>query len=440
MRLRLWPQSLAGRTWLVLLLGLLAAQLVGLAIHGFDRVEALRLEQWREGSERIGQLWRAVATVPPAQRAQVLRDFELPPGVTASLDDAPATTQVPPPPFLRRGAGVPPPLRAPPHLRPREFRASGTDPAGGLVLAGRLPDGTWLNLVLRLPPPRFWHSPTFLIAFAVMSAAVALLGFWAVRRLTAPVATLAAAADRLGRDVNAAPLPEDGPREVRQAAAAFNTMAGRIRKFVADRTTMLAAISHDLRTPITRMKLRAEFVDDPELRGKMLADLDEMERMIAATLAFARDDATAEPPALLDLAALLRTVADEANDVAGREAVRVEAPAHLAVRARAGALKRAIANLVGNAVAYADGCDVRLLAGPGSVTVRIEDSGPGIPPDALEEMFQPFRRLEGSRSRETGGVGLGLPIARNILRAHGGDVVLANRLPRGLVATVTLPA
>jgi signal transduction histidine kinase len=341
---------------------------------------------------------------------------------------------------------MPPPMRGPAHLRPREFRASGTDPPGGLVLAGRLPDGSaWLNLVLRLPPPRFWHAPTFLIAFAVMSGAVALLGLWAVRRLTAPVATLAAAAERLGRDVNAPPLPEDGPAEVRQAAASFNTMAARIKRFVADRTTMLAAISHDLRTPITRMKLRAEFVEDAELRARMLADLDEMERMIAATLAFARDDAAAEPPAPLDLAALLRTVADEANDVAGREAVRVEAPAHLAVRARATALKRAFANLVGNAVAYAGGCDVRLAADPAGATVRIEDSGPGIPPEALEEMFQPFRRLDDARSREgvdprSGGVGLGLPIARNILRAHGGDVVLANRAEGGLAAIVTLPA
>jgi hypothetical protein len=437
---RLWPSTLAGRTFLVLLLGLLIAQLVGLAIHGLDRVEALRLHQLREQGDRVVQLWRAVATTPAGGRAQVLRDFDFPAGMSATLDDQPRTSATPPPPFMARFASPPPLMRGPAILRPRETLASGTDPPGGVMLALRLFDGTWLNIVTRPPPPRFWHSPTFLASFGVMSLAVALLSFWAVRRLTRPVTTLAQAAERLGRDVNAPPLPETGPTEVRQAASAFNTMAERIRKFVADRTTMLAAISHDLRTPITRMKLRAEFVEDSELRAKMLADLDEMERMVAATLAFTRDEATAESPAPLDLAALLRTVADEANDVAGAELVHVEAPAHLALSARAVALKRAVTNLIGNALAHAGACRVRLLAEPGAAKILIEDSGPGIPDSELERVFQPFHRVDPSRSRETGGMGLGLPIARNILRAHGGDVRLANRQPQGLVATVTLPA
>jgi signal transduction histidine kinase len=442
MQFRIWPKSLAGRTFLVLLLGLLTAQLVGLTIHGLDRVEALRLQQMREHGDRMVQLWRAVAVAPAAQRAQVLRDFDLPAGMTATLDELPRTTELPPPPFMGRMAGPPPPLlRGPAMMRPRETRVSGTDPPGGVMLALRLFDGSWLNITAIPPPPRFWHGPTFLAAFAVMSLSVALLSLWAVRRLTHPVTTLAQAAERLGRDVNAPPLPEDGPREVRLAAQAFNTMAQRIRKFVADRTTMLAAIGHDLRTPITRMKLRAEFIEDSELRAKMLADLDEMERMVAATLAFARDDAAAEKPAPIDLAALLHTLADEANDVAGSEVVQVEAPAHLALPARAVALKRALSNLVGNALAYAGSCRLRLLPPEaGSTRVLVEDDGPGIPDEELERVFQPFHRIDPSRSRETGGVGLGLPIARNILRAHGGDVVLANRTPHGLVATVTLPA
>lgn len=438
-RLHLWPTSLAGRTFLVLLLGLVAVQTVGLAIHGFDRVDALRLEQMQVTGERMVRVWRALAPVPPSERALVLRDLDLPPGVTATLDDEPLTTPLPPPPFVGRLPG-PQPMRGPQQLRPREMRLSGAEFPGGVVLAMRFFDGGWLNITARLPPPRFWHSPTFMAAFGVMTVAVAFLSFWAVRRLTRPVATLAAAAERLGRDVNAPPLPEDGPREVRQAASAFNTMAQRIQKFVADRTTMLAAIGHDLRTPITRMKLRAEFVDDAELRAKMLADLDEMERMIAATMAFARDEAAAEKPVALDLAALLRTLADEANDVAGVEVVQVEAPAHLALSARAVALKRALSNLVGNALSYAGSCRVRLATpADGSARIVVEDDGPGIPAAELDRVFQPFHRVDPSRSRETGGVGLGLTIARNIFRAHGGDVELANRSPHGLVATVTLP-
>ena len=143
-----------------------------------------------------------------------------------------------------------------------------------------------------MEPPRPWHSPDFLVAFVLMTVAAALLTLWAVRRLTAPVRTLAAAAEALGRDVNAPPLPEDGPPEVATAAAAFNTMAARIRRFVQDRTELLTAIGHDLRTPITRLKLRAEFMEDEEQRGKMLADLEELEAMVSATLAFGRDATT----------------------------------------------------------------------------------------------------------------------------------------------------
>jgi hypothetical protein len=447
--MRLWPGTLAGRTFLVLLLGLLVAQAVGLTIHALDRVAVQRAGQVREAAERVGQVWRNVVAAPQAQRAQALRESDLPAGLTATLDDAPRTTSHPPPPFMARGPGAPPPramMRGPPHMRPREVLVSGSGAPGGLVIAMRLPDAPdagpqWLNFVGRLPTPRPWHGETFLLAFAVMSVSVALLSFWAVRRLTRPVASLAAAAERLGRDVNAPPLPETGPLEVRQAAASFNTMAARIKRFVDDRTAMLAAIGHDLRTPITRMKLRAEFVDDAEQRAKMLADLDEMERMIAATMAFARDDAANEPPAALDLAQLLRTVADEANDVAGHEAVTVQAPAHMVVQARPMAMKRALSNLVGNAVAYAGSCRLRTETPmPGVLRIGIEDDGPGIPEAEIERVFLPFHRVERSRSRDTGGIGLGLPIARNIFRAHGGDVVLANRRPTGLLATATLPA
>jgi two-component system OmpR family sensor kinase len=220
-------------------------------------------------------------------------------------------------------------------------------------------------------------------------------------------------------------------------------MAARIRRFVEGRTEMLTAIGHDLRTPITRLKLRTEFVEDDEQRAKMLADLEELEAMISATLAFGRDAQTTEAVASLDLPALLRTVLDEAGDAHPDvvEKLAYEGPPHLTVRARPLAMKRALANLVSNAVAYGGSAQVRLLAPvDGMLTIEVEDDGPGIPPAELERVFEPFHRCEPSRSRETGGVGLGLPIARNIFRAHGGDVTLANRPMGGAKAKAAIPA
>jgi hypothetical protein len=312
-----------------------------------------------------------------------------------------------------------------------------------LVIGLRMPDGEWLNLPAELPPLRPWHSPTFLWAFVLMTLAAAVLTLWAVRRLTAPVRTLAQAAEALGRDVNAPPLPEDGPTEVATAAAAFNLMAARIRRFVQDRTEMLTAIGHDLRTPITRLKLRTEFIEDDEQRRKMLADLEELESMVSATLAFGRDAKTTEPVSSLDLVEMLRTVLDEAGDAKPNAVDRLayEGPSHLTVRARPLSLKRAFANLVSNAVNYGGSALVRLRPPlQGVLTIEVEDDGPGIPAAELERVFEPFHRGEPSRSRETGGVGLGLPIARNIMRAHGGDVTLGNRPNGGAKATATLPA
>uniref|UniRef100_UPI001F48E64A ATP-binding protein n=1 Tax=Falsiroseomonas oryziterrae TaxID=2911368 RepID=UPI001F48E64A len=364
-------------------------------------------------------------------------------GLRAAYDDEPtARPGYPAPAPLLRLLRLDAVMAAPPRLRPREAIVSGASRPGVLLVSLRLPDTGWLNLRIEMPPPRPWHSETFLIAFVLMTLAAAGLTLWAVRRLTRPVRDLAAAAERLGRDVNAPPLPENGPAEVATAARAFNTMAERIRRFVGDRTQMLAAVGHDLKTPITRLKLRAELLDDDEQRRKILSDLEEMEAMIGATLAFARDDAAAEPSVAVDLAALCRTVLDEAADAAPELAdhIAYEGPEHLTVRARPVALKRALANLVGNALAYGNAARLALAQAGAQLRIAIEDDGPGVPENELEGVFQPFRRLETSRNRETGGTGLGLPIARNILRAHGGDVVLRNRQGGGLSALVTLPA
>ena len=439
------PGSLAGRTAFVLIVGLVLVQVAGLTIHALDRVDLQRFQQAREVSQRSFAVWRGLVLVPAERRPAIIADIDLPPGLRATYDEEAAAKPhyPPPPPPILRMLRVDAMMSAPPRLRPREVVISGTNRPGVMLVSLRFPDAGWLNLRIEMPPPRPWHSETFLISFLLMTLAAAALTIWAVRRLTRPVRDLAAAADRLGRDVNAPPLPENGPSEVATAAHAFNTMAERIRRFVGDRTQMLAAIGHDLKTPITRLKLRAELLDDDEQRRKILSDLEEMEAMIAATLTFARDDAAAEPSVAVDLAALCRTVLDEAADAVPElaEQITYDGPGHLAVRARPVAMKRALANLVGNAVAYGGAAHLTLTPAQTGQVLRIdiEDEGPGVPPSELESVFQPFRRLETSRNRETGGTGLGLPIARNILRAHGGDVVLQNREAGGLRAIVTLP-
>ena len=420
----------------MLLLGLAIVQVAGLTIHALDRIDLQRLAQARDVAVRVVSTYRMVMTTPPERRQEVLSQLRSPARPDRRTRRRAAgrrSCRAMPVPFGQRLHA-----RQPQHGaadgRAALARAARSPPSrtGTSLIAMHLPDGDWLNLSVPIEPPRAWHSPTFLAAFLLMTVTAAGLTLWAVRRLTAPVRTLAAAAEALGRDVNAPPLPEGGPVEVATAAVAFNTMAARIRRFVEDRTELLTAIGHDLRTPITRLKLRAEFVEDDEQRGKMLADLEELEAMVSATLAFGRDARTTEP-------VVVAGSGGAAAHGAGRDRRRparcrrtgcaYHGPPHLTVRARPLALKRALTNLVANAVIYGGCARVRpdRRRGRRWWSIEVEDDGPGIPPGELERVFEPFYRGEPSRNRETGGVGLGLPIARNILRAHGGDVALANR-------------
>ncbi len=445
MRIRLWPGSLAARTALVLLLGLAVVQVAGLTIHALDRLDVQRLGQARNLAVRVVSLYRTMALTDPPRRAAILAELHRGSNLVAVLSAAPPAVGMPEMPtpeqrLLRVNMNLIP--LGGPKLRWRQLVVYGGHSWHRAIVGMQLPDDEWLNVKAELEPLRPWHSPTFLVAFVLMTAAAALLTLWAVRRLTAPVRTLAAAAEALGRDVNAAPLPENGPTEVAIAAVAFNTMAARIRRFVQDRTELLTAIGHDLRTPITRLKLRAEFVEDDEQRGKILADLEELEAMVAATLAFGRDARTTEAVSQLDLAELLRTILDEAGDANPDvvDELNYEGPAHLTVQARSLALKRVFVNLVANAINYGRSATVRLINPIDRlVVVEVEDHGPGIVAADLDRVFEPFHRGEPSRNRETGGVGLGLPIARNIMRAHGGDVTITNRPSGGVKATVTLP-
>ena len=306
-----------------------------------------------------------------------------------------------------------------------------------MTVSVRLGDGRWLNAATLVPfRPPAWAWPT-LLSMGLMAAAITLIVIFSVRRITRPLRALAGAAEGLGRGQADPPLAEEGPADVRQTIEAFNRMQERLRRFVQDRTRMLAAISHDLRTPITTLRLRAEFIEDPEVRAKVLETLDEMQAMAEATLAFVREDAAREDTRQVDLAALIQSLCDDLAD-AGKAVSVVEAP-KLPYACRPLAMKRALTNVIENAVAYGQRAQVTLLDRREGPEIRIEDDGPGIPEEQMAQVFEPFVRLEASRSRETGGVGLGLAIARSIVRGHGGDITLANRPEGGLRVTVRLP-
>jgi signal transduction histidine kinase len=303
-------------------------------------------------------------------------------------------------------------------------------------VAVQLQDASWLTFSFD-QPFRGFDFERVAMRLGIAGLVIALLSVWLARRLVKPIDEFAHAATRLGRDPAAPPLVESGPREVREATQAFNQMQQRIRRFVEDRTQMLAAISHDLRTPITRLRLRADLIEEEETQRKFIADLDDMEAMIDSTLSFARDDAQAEEGERIDLAVLLETLCDDASD-AGHTA-RYAGPEHLTLLCRPIALQRALTNLIDNAVKYGGEAEVTLAEADGQIDIAVADQGPGIPLDEQEKVFAPFYRLERSRNRATGGSGLGLAVARSIIRAHGGDITLANRPTGGLVARVVLP-
>jgi signal transduction histidine kinase len=308
---------------------------------------------------------------------------------------------------------------------------------GSVTIQMALSDGRWLRIVMldhTMLTFAWWQVPA-LLGFLLLLAAA--LSVWTGRWLAKPISEFALGAERLGVDIDAPALAETGTHEVRTAIRAFNGMQARLRRFLADRNQMLAAISHDLKTPLTRLRLRAEFVGDEDQQRKMLADLDEMSAMIESTLAFAREDGQQEQRMLVDLGALVVNACDNAADAGGE--VTCSAPRGLDVSCRPSAVTRAVANLIDNAIKYGKVARAVVVREAGSVLITIDDDGPGIPPDEYEQVFAPFYRLERSRNRDSGGTGLGLAVARTIAREHGGDIKLANIPSGGLRVRMELP-
>ncbi|MBL8805760.1 MAG: two-component sensor histidine kinase [Rhodospirillales bacterium] len=464
-RAKRWLDGIAARIAAISIVGLVLAQLVAVGIALLLRPSEIEVFQARWLVETVVELTADTFTRPPRERdgalrarpsaefllAEWRRDYAYPEELrlrrTGSgrllrsiLERLPAGFRVEVDFAFPAGGGLAAPdrhiRRVPPDDLVWSESAGGAVP-GTFTIAIRGPDSSWL--IVR---PRRSAIGVGWIVFGAWLSGAALVGafaaWWAAHRLARPLEALAGEAARAGAGLEAqVNAMADAPNEVRTIGSALAHMRGQLVRHVEDRTRLLAAISHDLRTPLTRLRLRAEGIGEESERLKALADLEEMERMIAETLDFARADALESKPERFDLAALAQTIVDERADI-GRNAT-YDGPASLVIEGRAGALKRAIANLVDNALAYGGNADVRLAAAGETIEISVTDEGPGIPASQLEEVFRPFVRLEGSRSRETGGAGLGLSVVRDIARAHGGDVVLRNRPLRGLEAILTLP-
>lgn len=460
---RLLPRTLFGQILCVLLGGLLVANALGLWLVMEDRVRLSRQMRSDYAATRLAESVALVDETPAAGRERLLRMLESPSTrlsldepwyddaravpddfdafakrVSERLDERFAHQVVRREQDMLAPRGEANPLRAPPQQPPRLARLLPSPPAIDVSTQARLSDGSILTFRYSPPPPPVDRPLRIVIGLLLVALVVSVLSVWVVRRLTRPLAMFARAADGLARDLEQAPLDTGGPREVAGAAQAFNRMQGALRALIQTRAQALAGVSHDLRLPITRVRLRLEQLPDSPVREAIERDLTEMETLIDDTLAFLRAGDSAESAAPTRLDALVDGVAD---DIAALGAdIEVSGSLPQPVMLRPALTRRALANLMDNARRYGGGrIRVALSSADGEARVDIDDDGPGMPEAELERVFEPYVRLEASRARHTGGSGLGLAIARAVIRAQGGEVTLSRRAEGGLRARVALP-
>lgn len=460
---RLWPRTLFGQLLCVLLGGLLLANALGLWLVLDDRVRLSRQMRSEYAATRLAESVHLIDETPEAGRGRLLRMLESP-STRLSLDEPWYPDGQPvPDDFDNFSARVSERLQGRyPHqvvMREQPMRNEGSDafrrhhrhpppsllarmlpapPTADVSTQARLSDGSVLTFRYSPPPPPVERPLRIIVGLLLVGLAVSALSVWAVRRLTRPLAMFARAADGLARDLEQSPLDTRGPREVSHAAAAFNRMQSALRALIQTRAQALAGVSHDLRLPITRVRLRLEQLPDGPVRDAIERDLAEMETLIDDTLAFLRAGESAEAASPTRLDALVEGVAD---DIAALGA-DIEVSGQIAgpVVLRPIQTRRALANLMDNARRYGGGqVRVTLSSGDGTACVDVDDNGPGIPDAELERVFEPYVRLEASRARHTGGSGLGLAIARAIARAQGGDLTLMRNAEGGLRARLVLP-
>lgn len=292
------------------------------------------------------------------------------------------------------------------------------------------------EVLAQLQLPKVWHPVVMLSVILAVVLGVALL---AVRWVTRPLKQMADAAQAFGQHLDGPPLPVNGPLEAQQAATAFNTMQQQVRALVGERSRALEAVSHDLRTPLMRLRLRAELVDDDALRQRIHADIDTMDAMVGGVLGYLRGLQTTEAPQRLDLAALLDSLIDDQHALGRDVAWAIPPTGAVVVNARLETLRRALANLTDNAVAHGQRARLGLSVDGIQACITVDDDGPGIPDAELQRVLQPYVRLDAARQQHTGGVGLGLAMAHQAALTHSGTLVLANRTEGGLRATLCLP-
>ncbi|WP_024871856.1 ATP-binding protein [Tolumonas lignilytica] len=469
---RRWlPQSITAQILLLALAGLILAQVLGLQIYRSERDAALGLVNSRNAMIRLSSVVRLLSSSPDELHEEILRasrsetlmmriqDVPLSPNehnleyetILRNLLDYPGNLSIqisaeqvdnnmPPPVIFQqmhqqmhaRGRDVAGQIRPhnglPPPLWLRDVRMYG---------AIELVDGRWLNFSSLADLEQPTWSPGALLSLLLVALLIGAVLFVLLRRATRPLKLLAQQAEHFGRGDAIPPLDESGPIEVTETLAAFNRMQTRLNRFVQDRTQMLAAISHDLRTPLTSLRLRCEFLPDGDDRDRMLQTLAQMENMLHATLSFARDEHKGETSRPVDLVSLLHSLCDDYED--NGQPVLCHAEGKRVYQCRPEVLRRVLQNLIGNALKYAGDAEVSLEETPTALFIRVRDHGGGIPEDQLESVFKPFFRLDTARNTEDGSVGLGLAIARTLIHQHGGELRLTNVPEGGLLAEIQLP-
>ena len=470
--MRFWPRSLKGRLTLLLFSVLLVAQLFSAAMHYRDRLQILKEASGYNLAQRITGMVVVLDQSPPDRRETFARAMDVPPLHVALLDqpknfsgEHPESTRASlfqrllrfslgqdrnimvlmPEKSVPKGSPVDSSVPRLPASMPERMRRMMEShmgrpmsiPVAGLVAQVQLTGGKWALFTYQFPDELVVWPLDLLMGLLVLLLAVWLVSYIAVRWLISPLSTLAQAAEELGKNIGHAPLSTNGPLEVRQAALAFNTMQQRLARFLDERIRIFTAISHDLKTPLTRMRLRIEQIDDRKLYQSFEHDLADMQAMVQSSLDFMRGIDLQEEPRPIDIDALTGSLAEDAQEAGDR--VRVLGSATRPYPGRPLALKRAIRNLLGNAIRYAGSAEVEIRDSDTELRILVRDDGPGIPAELLEKVFEPFFRVDGSRNSATGGTGLGLSITRSIARAQGGDLVLRNRPQGGLEAELILP-
>lgn len=448
-RMSRWlPDTIVARAIMILAGALLAMSLVGYWVYRVGAEGLATTARDRGLAEQIVSIKRAVTTIPD----EVERDKAAHALATASLEVhwSKISLVLGNAPVTERSRAMEARLKElVPEFGAESFRVGYADDgalnAGEgdayrhmLLVSVKLEDGTWLNFASPTFGTAHHMAGNILVIAAIVGSVIILIAILLLRWVTRPLRDLAVAAERFSLDEAHDPVPEGGPAEVRRAAKAFNTMGERVRRLVSERTMALAAVSHDLRTPITRLRLRSELLDDEQTRNLIDEDLVEMEAMINSTLEYLRMGLAKEEPKAFDLATMLRTIVDGEADRG--QSISLKGIEHAPMLGRPIAVKRAFWNIIGNALKYGDTVTVHIKRDDAQILVEVLDDGPGIPDTEFEKVFEPFYRIESSRSRQTGGTGLGLTITKTILSEHNGTIELHNRQRGGLRVSVRLPS